>query len=126
LIVKKTLLGAKLSAVFDAPVVWDPATEQCDQPRYEDYTGVDSLGAFFLSIVVFVTVQYTEHSWGRPLFTFPGGIPYDKPIPDSADSEIVKEEGPTKENGMEKSKIEEVIVPDKKADNMHEPDEALA
>jgi hypothetical protein len=114
--------------VFDAPDVWDPATEQCDQPRYEDYTGVDSLGAFFLSIIVFVTVQYMEHSLGRPLFTFPGGTPYIKPFPDSGDSEIVvQEEGPTKEeDGTEKSKMEEAIVVPDQADIVSEPDEALA
>jgi hypothetical protein len=123
-------IGAKLSVVFDAPDVWDPATEQCGQIRYEDYTGVDSLGAFFLSIIVFVTVQYMEHALGRPLFTFPGGTPYDKPFPDDkGDTEVVQEEGQTKEeDGTEKSKMEEaiIVVPDQQADNIHEPDEAFA
>jgi hypothetical protein len=77
--------GAKLPTVFDSPDVWDPTTEECEQARYKDYTGVDSLVAFFLSIVVYIGVQYLEHCLGRPLFTFPGGTPYDKPFPDSSD-----------------------------------------
>jgi hypothetical protein len=80
-------LGAKLPIVFDSPDVWDPTTEECDQARYKDYTGVDSLVAFFLSIVVYIGVQYLEHCLARPLFTFPGGTPYDKPFPDSSDRE---------------------------------------
>lgn len=45
---------------------------------YEDYTGVDSMSAFFCSVIVFVTVQFLEYKMQRPLFRFPGDAPYDK------------------------------------------------
>jgi Na+/proline symporter len=59
--------------------VWDPATEQCSQLQFKDYTGVDSITAFLCSILVFVTVQYLEHRRdGTALFTLPGMMPYEK------------------------------------------------
>lgn len=59
--------------------VWDPSVEQCVQKQLEDYTGVDSLSAFLCALIVFVSVQYLEHSrGGEPLFMLPGMVPYDK------------------------------------------------
>jgi hypothetical protein len=56
---------------------WDPSVETCEQTQFEDYTGVDSLSAFLMSIVVFCTVQYWEILRnGKPLFTYPGMEPY--------------------------------------------------
>jgi Na+/proline symporter len=57
---------------------WDPAAQVCEQEQFRDYTGVDSLGAFFLSILVFATVQTLENYSGKPLFTLPGLNGYDK------------------------------------------------
>jgi hypothetical protein len=58
---------------------WDPATEVCAQEQFKDYTGVDSLSAFFAALLAFVTVQFLEHRrGGKALFTFPGMVPYDK------------------------------------------------
>ena len=70
----------KLPTFVDAPAaeVWNPATEQCLQPRYEDYTGVDSLTAFLVSFLVFVSVQFLEHHLVRPLFSMAGLEPYEK------------------------------------------------
>jgi hypothetical protein len=59
-------------------LVWDPDVEVCDQPQFEDYTGVDSLAAFLTSLLVFLLVQTLEHHLGRPLFTIPGMRGYDK------------------------------------------------
>lgn len=57
---------------------WDPAVEPCYQEPYQDYTGVDSLGSLLVCLVVFVTVQFLEHKWKRPLFHFPGDQGYIK------------------------------------------------
>lgn len=71
-------------AFFDVPPedIWDPATEPCDQPQLEDFTGVDSLASFLASIVAFLMVQWIE--WGcmdgRPLFDFPGLQAYEKDL----------------------------------------------
>ena len=58
--------------------VWNATAEPCASRQFEDYTGVDSLSAFFTSIIVFVTVQFLENKMGRPLFSFPGMQGYDK------------------------------------------------
>ena len=65
---------------FDQPadLLWNSTTEPCDQPPLEDYTGVDSLAAFGISIVTFVAVQALEHYCGGPLFHFTGLTPYEK------------------------------------------------
>lgn len=69
---------------FDVPAadIWDPAAEPCVQPQLEDYTGVDSLAAFVASIVAFLLVHWYE--WGcldgRPMFDFPGMLPYEKDL----------------------------------------------
>ena len=69
-----------LPAFIDAPAsdIWDPVAEPCNQVQFEDYTGVDSLAAFVLSVVVFVSIQTMEHYLGRPLFTFWGSQGYTK------------------------------------------------
>ena len=60
---------------------WEPTAESCEQEQFKDYTGVDSLTAFLVSILVFSSVQYLEHSrGGKPLFTFAGLVPYEKGV----------------------------------------------
>lgn len=39
--------------------LWDPSVEGCDQPRFEDYTGADSLAAFGVSVLTFVVIQFS-------------------------------------------------------------------
>jgi Na+/proline symporter len=56
----------------NATEVWNPATEPCDQGRFEDYTGLDSLTSLFVSLIVYVSVQTIENATGKPLFTFSG------------------------------------------------------
>jgi hypothetical protein len=58
--------------------LWDPSVEPCNSRQFEDYTGVDSLASFAISVIVFLTVQTLEHNLGKPLFSFPGMTPYDK------------------------------------------------
>jgi Na+/proline symporter len=62
----------------NATEVWDPIEEQCDQRTLEDFTGVDSLAAFLVSLILFISVQFLEHIRKKPLFEFPGGVGYDK------------------------------------------------
>jgi hypothetical protein len=57
---------------------WNPQEEPCESQRYEDYTGVDSLTAFGVSVFTFCVIQWLEHRLGRPLFTFPGMQGYEK------------------------------------------------
>jgi Na+/proline symporter len=58
---------------------WDPVAQVCEQEQFKDYTGVDSLSAFLVSIAVFVLVQGIEnYRGGKPLFTLPGMNPYEK------------------------------------------------
>lgn len=51
-------------AFFDVPTAdhWDPTVEgeQCTQPRFNDWTGVDSLAAPVSALIVFVFVQWLE------------------------------------------------------------------
>lgn len=58
--------------------VWNPDTEPCSQSPWKDYSGIDSLSAFAVSIVVFIAVQAAEHYKDGPLFRFPGDVGYDK------------------------------------------------
>lgn len=72
--------ASSLPPVFidtDGPV-WDPATEPCDQKRFEDYTGVDSLSSVMVCLVLFLLIQWAEHMLGRPLFKFGGSEGYVK------------------------------------------------
>lgn len=57
---------------------WDPAVDVCQQTKFEDFTGVDSLSAFLLSIIAFVLVQFIENKTGKPLFELPGLVGYEK------------------------------------------------
>jgi hypothetical protein len=49
---------------FDKPTeeVWDPNVEQCDQPRYNDWTGVDSLATPIVAAIVFIFIQFLERN----------------------------------------------------------------
>lgn len=69
-----------LPAFIDAPAadIWDPETEPCNQVQFEDYTGVDSLAAAILSLIVFVSIQVIEERLKRPLFNFWGSDAYHK------------------------------------------------
>lgn len=70
----------KLPTFLDAndSEIWNPASEPCKQDLWKDYTGVDSLVAFAVSIVVFVVIQLIENCKRAPLFRFPGDIGYEK------------------------------------------------
>ena len=60
---------------FDKPQdeIWDPNAEQCEQPRYNDWTGVDSLAAPIAAAIVFIFVQYLERN--GPIYDFsPDGV----------------------------------------------------
>lgn len=72
--------STKAPVFWDLPPeeLWNSTAEPCRSRQFEDYTGVDSLSSFFLSIIVFVSVQFLEHKLRRPLFSFPGDTPYDK------------------------------------------------
>ena len=61
----------------NATDIWDPEVEKCVQRQFEDYTGIDSVSAFFVSLIVFLTVQFLERN-GAVLFTLPGMVPYEK------------------------------------------------
>ena len=98
---------------FDEPEAdrWDPATEACEAEQLEeDYTGVDSLSAFFCSILVFVTVQLIENArGGKALFTFPGLEPYEK--------DLKKHEHPDETNVT----VKEAATPDDEGSAGKEP-----
>jgi Sodium:solute symporter family len=67
----------------EAGTIWDPATEQCVQERFTDYTGVDSLSSCFGAILSYLIVYMIEVyvlKLERPLFTFPGMVGYYKDI----------------------------------------------
>ena len=73
--------------VEDPALWWDPTVEVCEQVQFRDFTGVDSLSAFLCSILVFVGVQFIEHRLGRPLYNFPGLVPYRKDTSEPDDTE---------------------------------------
>jgi len=88
-------VSANFPTFFDVPAdqMWDPATEQCQQRQFKDYTGVDSMTAFAVSIVVFCFVQFVERN--GPMFTLPfGQVGYEKEI-----TEDYIEKMPTDESG---------------------------
>ena len=66
---------------FDQPpeLLWNSTAEPCDQPQLKDYTGVDSIVAFLVSILTFIIVQAMEGCCG-PLFDFSGLTPYEKEL----------------------------------------------
>lgn len=67
--------------------VWNPASELCKQEPFKDYSGVDSLGAFVVSFVVFVVVHLVESWKGGPLFRFWGDVGYEKELEEKKDIE---------------------------------------
>lgn len=81
---KKYGLAASLklptSVNGNTTTVWNPEQETCAQDgSFKDYSGIDSLVAFFASVVVFVAVQTIETRVIRKrLFRFPGDEGYDK------------------------------------------------
>ena len=72
--------SANLPTFFDAPknITWIPEEEVCEQSRFQDYTGVDSLAAFVASIITFVLVQTSEQN--GPMFELPGVTGYHKNV----------------------------------------------
>lgn len=55
---------------FDEPAadLWDTDAEPCEQKRFNDLTGVDSLSAPIVGLIVFVAVQFLERN--GPLIEF--------------------------------------------------------
>jgi hypothetical protein len=78
---------------------WNPETEPCEQTRFSDFTGVDSLSAFLAGLVTFLSIQYIEFVRGTPIFQFGGMEGY---VKDTT-------EHPLKHDGTESSarKLEE-------------------
>jgi Na+/proline symporter len=56
---------------FPEELIWNPETEQCQQERYRDFTGLDSLAAPAASLLVYLTVQFLERN--GPLIQFKEG-----------------------------------------------------
>lgn len=58
---------SRLPAFIDARPQdhWNPAT--CEQPRLEDYTGVDSLAAPVFGFILYFSVYFIEKATGKPL-----------------------------------------------------------
>jgi hypothetical protein len=81
----------KFFDVDDTALWWDPTVEVCEQEQFKDFTGVDSLSAFLCSILVFTGVQLIENKLGRPLFNFPGLVPYRKDLSEPGDTEKAAE-----------------------------------
>lgn len=77
---------------------WNPIEQPCEQTRYSDYTGLDSLSSFFVSVVLFVGIQWLENRRG-PLFHFRGSEGYDKP----ADEAFSKPDGSAANSSMDSS-----------------------
>lgn len=67
--------GASSSSLFPnffdkaAADRWDPDT--CEQKRFKDFTGVDSLVSPLFSLLVFIAVSLIESKRGQPLKIFP-------------------------------------------------------
>lgn len=85
----------KFPVFFDEPNenLWNPDVEQCVQRRFEDYTGVDSLGSLVVCFIVFIVVQTIEHQLGHPIFNVPGMEPYEKQLVSDDEIEIENEKG---------------------------------
>jgi len=97
--------STKLPTFVDgnATDVWNPDTEPCDQERFADFTGVDSLTALLVSLIVYTSVQTIENSTGKPLFSFPGLEGYIKQnvkVPkEDSEGEAEKSEDDAKDSG---------------------------
>ena len=63
---------------MDKADLWDTTDGTCDQTRLADYTGVDSMIAFVVSIVTYLLFSFLERN--GPLFTLPYTTPYTKDI----------------------------------------------
>ena len=63
-------LSAAFPTFFDVSAndLWDPATHTYEQPRFNDWTHVDSLAAPIAGLIVFVVVQWLERD--APLVNF--------------------------------------------------------
>jgi hypothetical protein len=102
--------GPAASALFppfidvNRTMVWDPATEPCNQRQYGDYTGVDSLASLLVCLLLFVCVQSWEFHSGKALFHFCGMEGYDK---ESTDDEGKEDTTGTEDN----SSSDETSVP---------------
>lgn len=59
---------AKDPIFFDSASQWDSTVDTCEQKRFSDYTGVDSLAAPLCALIVFVTIQFLERN--APLIEF--------------------------------------------------------
>jgi hypothetical protein len=58
---------------------WNPSEQACEQRRFDDFTGVDSLVAPFVALVLFCIIQTWENViMKRALFSFPGDCGYEK------------------------------------------------
>jgi hypothetical protein len=57
---------------------WNPENEACTQETFEDYTGVDSLAAPLVNLILFVSIQFLENYRGKALFEFGGSEGYIK------------------------------------------------
>jgi hypothetical protein len=58
---------------------WDPETQPCEQERFRDWTGIDSLVSPLVALFCFCAIQTVENVWlKRPLFHFPGDTGYEK------------------------------------------------
>jgi hypothetical protein len=53
-------------------LIWNPDTEPCEQTRFSDYTGVDSLAALLAGLISYLTIQYIEFVRGAPIFQLGG------------------------------------------------------
>ena len=67
---------------------WDKSS--CEQSRFKDFTGVDSLASPVFSLVVFAVVHLWEKSRGKPLIGGKYMTPYTKELGDAAPAEAAK------------------------------------
>jgi hypothetical protein len=81
--------SAKYPSFIDAEPSehWNPEDQPCDQERFNDWTGVDSLAAEGSALLCFCAIQVVENRLlQRKLFAFPGEAGYDKPKHDLSES----------------------------------------
>lgn len=103
----------------NATDIWDPAVEKCQQAQFKDYTGVDSIAAFLVSIIVFLGVQFIERN-GAVMFTLPGLVPYEKDLGEPVEA-AAKNVDVEEEIEPDKEVVEtDVVDADKKMDEAEE------
>jgi uncharacterized sodium:solute symporter family permease YidK len=67
--------------------IWNPEEQPCDQTGYEDWTGIDSISALLAAFLSFCAIQTIENVViKRALFSFWGGVGYDKEKPNKQKS----------------------------------------